>query len=342
MRPDIQRLEGSRSLDDPGPETLLRFDGAQGVAMEQLLRAAAAGGEGWHAVDPTVPAELWWRVAAAAAVRLERDGDPRARLRRTPQGEVLEFPFLGVRLRTPEAPELEAIELHPETPCDLARSSAALQRALAQLPPASRALDALRFAVSEDLVVLRRDGGAAYLAVAAPSGWDPSERLGASFAALHERVPENDLLLRAAERMVDAMLGKGPFVRYVWTLSGDDSLSRHPTRSPAAPLPIHPQRWWWRAERQTTLPVPEAGAALFAIRVLLAPLSEVLAGPSRRERLSAALSTMSDELLRYKGFTLPRAELSAALQSLSSEPPKVTLSVAETEPTATTSSVSRS
>ena len=342
MRPDLKRLEGSGSADDSGPESLLRFDAALVPALEQLLRAAAGGAHGWHWVDPDIRAEQWWQVAAAAVARLERDGDPRARRCTCERGEALEFPYLGLRVHTPSQPILEPITPDPRTPAALERLSGSLRAALAQLPPASRALDALRFAVAEDLVVMRRESGASYLAVASPSGWDPAERHGASFDALHERVPEQEALMRAAPRILEAMLGKGPFVRYVWTLSGDAALSRHPIRSPAAPLPADPARWWWRAERQTTLPVAEGGAALFAIRVLLAPLPQVLAVPGRGERLIAALAGMSDELLRYKGFTLPRAQLQGALQSLSSSLPKLTVSDAEIDPTATTSSVSRS
>jgi hypothetical protein len=130
----------------------------------------------------------------------------------------------------------------------------------------------------------------------------------------------------------------GPFVRYVWSLAADDALSHHPRRHPARPLDARPPAtWWYRAERQTTLPLPEAGASLFAIRVLHAPLAAVATTPARRAALAAAVASMDAALLAYKGLT--RGGAGAARLAALSRPARRWRTPT---PIATTSSVSRS
>ncbi|MFU8889832.1 MAG: heme-dependent oxidative N-demethylase subunit alpha family protein, partial [Trueperaceae bacterium] len=162
--------------------------------------------------------------------------------------------------------------------------------------------------IAEDLVVLQRDrrgdgGRAAYLFVAAPSGWDPGARGGASLADLHAPVPHAGRLRAAGAAIADAMVDKGPFVRYVWSLVADDAPSRHPRRHPATPLDGRdPATWWLRVERQTTLPLPRLGAAAFFIRVLHQPLARAVDGPGRRARMASAVRSMDAALRAYKGL----------------------------------------
>jgi hypothetical protein len=337
-RPDLARLGSLPAhVEDPGPPTLLRLDDGAPRVLAALLDELAAAPDAVRWVDPHVDAARWWGVAAGAAAAWAADGDPRVALA---GADALDLPWLGARVRRSGALERRALD--PRTPAALAALAPAATAALERVPPAARALDALRLAVAEDLVVLLRerrgDGGrAAYLLVAAASGWDPGERGGASFADLHRPVPHAAPLLAAAAAMADAMVERGPFVRHVWGLAADDALSHHPRRHPARPLDASaPGSWWYRAERQTTLPLPEAGASLFAIRVLHAPLTAVATTPARRGTLAAAVASMDAAQRAYKGLSAAAPALLDWLRQSSSS------NVANTEPVATTSSVSRS
>jgi dimethylamine monooxygenase subunit A len=315
VRADLSRLGHLPAhVDDPGAPTLLRLDDGAPRALAQLLDELAAAPAAVRWVDPAVADARWWRIALAAAEAWAADGDPRV----APDGpDALELPWLGVRVRRSGA--LERRPLDPGAPPALAALAPAAAAALARLPPPARPLDALRLAVAEDLVVLLRDrpgdgGRAAYLLVAAASGWDPGARGGASFAALHGPVPHAEPLRAAAGALADAMVERGPFVRYVWSLSGDDALSHHPRRHPPRPLADSaPPTWWYRAERQTTLPLPAFDASVFAIRVLHAPLAAVASTSGRRAVLAAAVRSMDAPLLAYKGLTAAAPALLAWL-----------------------------
>ena len=157
------------------------------------------------------------------------------------------------------------------------------------------------------------DGRSDLLHVCFPSSWDPATRAGAGFIALHAPVPHNGSLRSAAGRVVRAMVTKGPFVRYVWSLAPDDALDRNPRRLATRPPPTDPARLWFRVERQTVMPLAASGRALFTIRVYRAPLPSVLTTPERSRTLASALRSMDAALLAYKGVGGLREALLAYL-----------------------------
>jgi hypothetical protein len=164
---------------------------------------------------------------------------------------------------------------------------------------------ALTLSLQEDFVVMQpgRDGllRASLLSVAFPSGWRPEEKLGQSMFEIHTPVAENQALQRSARALSEAMQSKGPFVRYVWTLSGSDALSRDPGEDSFVNI-SRAEQLWFRCERQITIPLFEQGS-LFLIRVFVEPLHETLAIAGRRDRLMQSLASMSDAVLAYKGIT---------------------------------------
>jgi hypothetical protein len=327
VRADLTRLgQLPAHVRDAGPPTLVRLDADAGRALAHALAELRAAPDAVRAVDGAADPLRLRTVAGALAAALEREGDPRVR---TDDG-AWAFPWLGVRVgfdgalevpgpvaeapselaaRAPEAADWLASERGvPARP-----AGAALRAPPDGLAAATVALDALALALQEDLVVMTRarpgDGGRAiYLNVVAPSGWDPGAHAGASFARLHEPVPHRAPLDAAAGALVDALVARGPFVRHVWSLAPDEALGRHPRRR--APVPaVPPERLWYRVERQTTLPVPEADAFVFLIRVYAAPLAQVVADPARRAAVAAAVASMDDALLAYKGLAGRREAL---------------------------------
>jgi dimethylamine monooxygenase subunit A len=163
-----------------------------------------------------------------------------------------------------------------------------------------RALGALAMSLQEDLVLMETgpDGVARAVVfhVSFPSSWNPAAKLGQDLLALHGPVADNALLQSAATRLGKALVSKGPFVRWVWTITANPCWRAWPPRAPAAGPPLH-----FRLERQTTMPLGD-GYGLFLIRVQVRPLVDVLAQPGRLALLQASLRSMSEEMVRYKSL----------------------------------------
>lgn len=174
---------------------------------------------------------------------------------------------------------------------------------------------------SDDLVVLRRRGSgelrAELLAVAFPSGWPPRLRRGASLRELHEPVADGARLQRAAPALTEALLTKGPLRQYVWGLDPDGRLDRDPSApdAPGCERPPDPARWWLRVERQTSVPLPSLGRALFTIRPHLTPLTALT--PEQCGVLAAAVASMGPEARSYKGISALADDLVAWLRAAS-------------------------
>ncbi|HEX5661660.1 MAG TPA: heme-dependent oxidative N-demethylase subunit alpha family protein [Polyangiales bacterium] len=163
--------------------------------------------------------------------------------------------------------------------------------------------DAIARAVQEDFAVLcageQHDGRTVALDVRFPSGWRPERLAQASFHAIHVPVPgfaDNTL---AARSMVRAMIERGPYVRFVWTLCRDDVLDHHPERANAGSWD-QVERLFLRVERQITVSLPEARTSVFLIRTYLYPYEQLDAG--QRATLREALRVMPDDVRAYKGL----------------------------------------
>jgi hypothetical protein len=317
----MARLGDERAVPselDPGPPTVFRADGTWPALLAQRLDALEERPGDVRAVDPDAePAAL--HVAGCAIARhAEREHPGRVRV----EGDDVWLPRLGVRIDAAGVVRTASGVALPALGADARRRAIALLR---DRPAHLRCLETLALALQEDLVLIgARDapafrvraesvrteaayddaagsGRAAWLHVAFPSGWDPGAMAGASFERLHAPVPDADGLQRAAPALIDAMLSKGPFVRYVWGVSPDGARSRHP-RHARAMRDDHPiERAWLRVERQTTLPLAGLGLALFAIGVHVTPLTEALRSPDRRAAFVDAIASLSPAARRYKG-----------------------------------------
>ena len=134
-------------------------------------------------------------------------------------------------------------------------------------PPYLNTFDALACQIPEDCALLQGGDGlgkTAMLHVCSPSHWAPEEKLGLSFLELHGPVPHFERFAKALPAIVDAIVNKGPFVRFVWSFVTDTRLNHHP----APPAGVDPAIWrgrsfnpafevpfYLRIERQTTVPV---------------------------------------------------------------------------------------
>jgi hypothetical protein len=160
----------------------------------------------------------------------------------------------------------------------------------------------LTLGLAEDFAVLARapDGQArvSLVSVCFPSGWRPEAIVGLDFLQIHAPVPAFTAVARAASQLNEAMVTKGPYVRFVWTLSPDRELDHHPSRTR--------RRWaeasdgYLRVERQLTVPFEELRASLFVIRTFCYPFAGL--SEEQRRRIALALRASSDEMLAYKGL----------------------------------------
>jgi hypothetical protein len=162
----------------------------------------------------------------------------------------------------------------------------------------------LTMSLQEDWVLFspNRQGqlSAQILSVHLPSGWDPREKAGMTFSEIHEPVADNTLIMKAADHISNVICTKGPFIRHVWAISNTGKLSRRPDLiTERRDNDIN--QMWYRCERQTTIPV-DGEAALFLIRVYVAPLAEVFQDREKKKAIIDSINSMSDAVIAYKGY----------------------------------------
>jgi hypothetical protein len=164
--------------------------------------------------------------------------------------------------------------------------------------------------LQEDVAIVAKDASRdwiAYVNVCNPSHWLPTEKIGLSFFDAHTPVPGFERINAAAGAIVDSMIGRRPYVRFVWGLESDDQLNHHPV----APPGIDQDLWYGRqfqkglfvrVERQVLWPLPEVSSALFFIRPYIYPAAKVKESNEEWEQLIKAYRSMSPAARRYKGL----------------------------------------
>jgi len=198
--------------------------------------------------------------------------------------------------------------------------------------------DELALGMQEDFVVLHDEPDpeslaqasstmrTRFLSVCFPSNWNPASKLGLDFTSIHAPVADNALLQAGARGIVDMAFRQAPMLRHVWLLTPSADLPQHPdTRrlrwDDALALADAPgasgrliDQLCFRVERQTTLPLPVLKRGVFFIRVMVCPLPQVLGkAPGRAAELHAALASMSDAVLDYRGMAAVRERMLAEL-----------------------------
>lgn len=303
VRPDLWPLHRPLPdhVDDVGPPTLTR-DGPDADELVAAARRAVLADPGaWTSVttdlDGEVADAVGWRLAEAIAAE---------------RSDVLELRTDHLRLIADDLVVTRTGSVRAGATTD-----ATLAERVRSRPPAHRLLEAIALGLPEDVVLVDRDARAVWVHVCAPSGWDPGTAAGRSLTALHGPVPAADRLRAASAALGRAIVATGPNVRWVWGLTDDPAAAHHPRFRPppstaAGPVPA----LTFRAERQTTLPVPEAGVGVFLIRVHRAPLRDVVTTPVRARRLAAAIASLPPELKSYKGVAGRVDELQAWLATV--------------------------
>ena len=186
-----------------------------------------------------------------------------------------------------------------------------IARCLRPLAPEWRLAGLLSLAFAEDFAIVdARDATVPWMAVALPSHWAPEDKVGRHFTEVHAPVPDNAALLRAGEALMRTAAGPERLERFVWNVTDHPHLHAHPLRTARERWSeFSPAQAWWRTERQTFIPMPRLGQAVFTIRVDLEPLLSAMQPAGRATRLHAAIASMSPAVLAYRGLTPVREPL---------------------------------
>ena len=192
-------------------------------------------------------------------------------------------------------------------------------------PPYISALDALACQTQEDLAVFRMADREWLSAVhlCFPNHWAAEEKIGRSFSEIHSPVPGIGKISARGAALVDAMIYKGPYVRFAWGLSTDTHLNHHPQPRPDVAQHTWQGRTfdrarpalWLRIERQILWGFPQIAAALFTIRTYFTDCRQIKRDSGKLARLTCAIESMSLETLRYKGIANTKPEILRWLRS---------------------------
>ncbi len=243
----------------------------------------------------------------AIAEEAGRDASPAFRVAGSPASPAFIAPRLGwsIEASTPRGDGDPAI--------------GALLRSLA---PEVRPAALLSLAFEEDFAVIEAKGTTLpWLSVCLPSRWAPETKVGLPFAEVHGPVADNAMLLAASASLTRLVTGAERWDRFVWTISAEPRLDQHPDRGdlPWPPAdrgsPIAAQAHALaaaaslRSERQTFIPIPGAGQAVFTIHVDSVPLTQAVRTRGDATRLHAAIASMSASVLAYRGLDAAQERL---------------------------------
>jgi hypothetical protein len=227
------------------------------------------------------------------------------------------------------AAQQEVLELIAE---HLDRVHPALDRPDADLMADAPAIVRAALLVQDDLVIMRREADGWRLVAAClcfPSTWSLAEKFDRPMEAIHADVPGYEgQMAQRINRIFDALPASQIVERFNWSIYGDDALHHPETRSARRPWAedeaSFETRGFVRVERQTLRRLPRAGDILFTIRIHLDPVAAFrrhAEGPVLAEALATQLAALTPEQLDYKGMSLDRDLMLAALRRIAAGQP---------------------
>ncbi len=264
---------------------------------DNLLNARAERLSKYYCIDRYAEAENAI-VARFVAKRLATEYPGQFEFSQTKRDTSLHCKLTEEQLHFDESFQLQGVEFHRKQ----------------VEPDYMSALDALASQVPEDLAVVSASSEENHwisaIHLCAPNYWAAEDKIGKSFAAAHTPVVGMEPTNRAQDHMVDAMIHKGPYVRFTWGLVTDNRLNHHPVVPPNTDAALWTGRQfnpeqpelYLRVERQVSWGFPEIGAALFTIRTYLTDCNTIKTDSAKRDLLVASIQSMTEEQLAYKGL----------------------------------------
>ena len=179
--------------------------------------------------------------------------------------------------------------------------------------------------VSDDLCLMVRDGDGLWrlraASLCAPTFWRLEDKIGEPLGGLHGPVPGGDPGLAARiSRIFDGLRPGLVLERFNWTVqAGAERFTpgAAPLKTLAADTPdaaaldvLH-----LRVERQTLRKLPDTGALLFTIRIVIDPLRAALRAESQVAAFASAWQGTDPAMHHYKGWPAYDRLVGAALDA---------------------------
>ena len=144
-----------------------------------------------------------------------------------------------------------------------------------------------------------------------PSSWRPEEKIGLTVYEIHTPVPTlNERLGDQIDKFLRAIKPGVAWERLNWGLSRSPELNQHPEcEIPSLKPPYDLNQVWVRREDQVLFRLPKTRALIFGINILNISVAEIAADKEGRNRLRMAISTMPDEIAKYKNIQESRDHL---------------------------------
>lgn len=180
-------------------------------------------------------------------------------------------------------------------------------------PSYTDGLDALACQVQEDLAIVRIDrheDKLVALHLCLPNHWAADEKIGHSFISAHAAVPGMEKINQNVQPLLQAILDRGPFVRFAWGIATDTRLNCYPHTALQRGLDPSPSRkfdpddpsLYLRVERQVLHRIPDTQCILFTIRTYFYDTVTIATEPTHIPSLIAAINSMTARQLEYKGL----------------------------------------
>ncbi|MCA8989951.1 MAG: DUF3445 domain-containing protein [Planctomycetaceae bacterium] len=158
--------------------------------------------------------------------------------------------------------------------------------------------------VVDEVGIYRVAGGV----VCFPSSWALQAKLGCTLSETHHPVAGlNAALGRQIDTFLNKLVPEEAWLRENAGYCRSADRNQHPTRrSQPLDAAISLDEVWVRLEHQMLLKMPLSKSVLFAIRVEVVPLQQVLESAEAAANLARHLITMSPAAAEYKGLSMAR------------------------------------
>jgi len=183
-------------------------------------------------------------------------------------------------------------------------------------------LDAIIMQVQEDVAIITHDDQLSCLHLMAPNFWSAEDKIGHSFNSIHQDVAGFEQITKNSKSILQAMIHKGPFVRFAWGICSDDLLNHHPkltlestsSNQQGRSFNINNPCLFLRVERQTISGLADIKCAMFTIRTYHYNIEEL--SKIEIQSVISAIASMTQEQLIYKGLNSNKPAIINWLTSL--------------------------
>jgi hypothetical protein len=158
--------------------------------------------------------------------------------------------------------------------------------------------DEMALNLAEDVIIHRIKDEKDWMAaghICLPSGWLPEEKIGKPLEEIHKPVPG---MKNNHFKLVETMINKGPFLRYVWSVIFEERYNFHPRIPKKEFNAVSNNLIFIKVEEQMTIGFPQVNAALFVLRQNIIKPQDI-----DYKGLYMSCSKMNELERKYKGIS---------------------------------------